>query len=288
MSAPHIIFFLQAAQYRPRPAYAGNRRLSSDSTSEKPTLTDHGNFATPRRGSFATAKTNTPQQQQHQQHQQQHKITAANPAPSPKLSLSPPQQQNPAGQNRRSPLTTPKPYAPAIVQNRLANDTRGKETLHIGDTSPPVAAQSEASPFWKLKHSPQPELSEKARTRTGSFGSFGKSKPPDSVNPNKSAVLSSGGGASGITNKKYSSSTSDLYSSASAYQIGKPLGMEDAAAASGKTAISNVNVSASKLPRFQPYTGSGRRSSLTRDFEQFSVMGKDKFKTSPQTSFFNR
>ncbi|KAG8181527.1 hypothetical protein JTE90_014255 [Oedothorax gibbosus] len=274
----------QSTQYRPRPNYSGTRRLSGDATPEKPTLsTDHSNFATPRRGSYNSPKPNPVQQ---------HKT--GNPAP-PKLSLSPPQQQN-----RRTPLA--KPYAPSTIQQNRQQDSKG--LLHIGDTSPPV--QRSNSPFdssgWRTKQSSehlenvdsswqakQPsEVLEKSRARTGSFSSFSKLKPPsESINPTKNTSLG-GGAVDSITNKKYSSSTSDLYSStSSAYQPMKPLGIDDAASSS-KTSISNVNVTASKLPRFQPYTGSGRRSSLTRDFEQFSAMGKDKFKTAPQTSFFNR
>ncbi|GFY47086.1 uncharacterized protein TNIN_489771 [Trichonephila inaurata madagascariensis] len=203
-------------------------------------------------------------------------------------------QQNPSILNRRSPLVAPKPFTGS--QNKMGDNTpKKKETLHIGDMSPPVQSGTQ-SPFgsaWKLKSSEQnqmdvdPSTSGVGRTRTASFSSISKIKPPENVALKSTAFNNTSGlsTVASITNKRFSSSTSDLYNT-STYQVSKPLLIEDSSA-DNKGPISNVSVNTtSKLPRFQPYIG--RRSSLTKEYDQFSAITKDKFKSNTQSSLYNR
>ncbi|GIY84684.1 uncharacterized protein CDAR_54301 [Caerostris darwini] len=260
----------QMTQLKTQPTFAANRRMSGDSTGRIATATGRNTLSssTARRTSLTSTKPSITQNKQ----------TTNQP---PQISA-----------NRRTPLTSPKPFTG--LQNKPGDpNAKKKETLHIGDTSPPVQSGT-LSPFgsaWRLKSQEQNQTDSSTsgigRTRTASFSSFSKLKPPENI-ALKTAALNSNNnmsGVSNITSKRFSSSTSDLYTS-SAYQASKPLVIDDASG-DGKSAISNVGVNtASKLPRFQPYIG--RRSSLTKDFDQFSALGKDKLKSNTQSSMFNK
>lgn len=91
-----------------------------------------------------------------------------------------------------------------------------------------------------------------------------------------------------ISTKKYSSSTSDLYNSSSIFQRKSSLTIEEPSP-SVKTSVSSSSLNtASKLPRYQPYTGWQMRTSLTNETEQVSAISKDSYKNPPKTSLFNR
>ncbi|GFQ91520.1 uncharacterized protein TNCT_151291, partial [Trichonephila clavata] len=265
----------QVTQIRTPLSYSTNRRLSSDSTPSR-TAPSIGRVTQPntRRSSLTTTKPS---------------ISQTKPTMTTNQT-----QQNPSILNRRSPLVAPKPFTGS--QNKMGDNTpKKKETLHIGDTSPPVQSGTQG-PFgsaWKLKSSEQnqmdvdPSTSGVGRTRTASFSSISKIKPPENVALKSTAFNNTSGlsGVASITNKRFSSSTSDLYNT-STYQVSKPLLIEDSSTDS-KGPISNVSVNTtSKLPRFQPYIG--RRSSLTKEYDQFSAITKDKFKSNTQSSLFNR
>ncbi|KAF8786709.1 hypothetical protein HNY73_008391 [Argiope bruennichi] len=260
-------------------SYAAGRRMSGEFTPNRPTAT-----TTPSRSTLSTTTTTA----------RRTSLTSTRPSITQNKQTT--NQPQPSLATRRNPLSTPKPLTG--IQNKIADqNAKKKETsLHIGDTSPPVQSGtlSQFGTSWKLKSQDQNQPEEDssstggARTRTSSFSSFSKLKPPENI-ALKSAAFSSNSGISGvssITNKRFSSSTSDLYST-SAFQSTKPLVIEDASGDS-KSSISNVSVNTtSKLPRFQPYTGI-RRSSLTKDFEQFSALGKNNNQRSNTNSMFNR
>lgn len=182
------------------------------------------------------------------------------------------------------------------MQNKNTDSgTKAKETLRIGDSSPPVQSGM-VNPFssgWKLKSS---EGSTKTatdttagnalRSRAGSFSSF--MKKPQEGSTSKSTLFSSSTSSlssTGVTNKKYSSSTSDLYNTPSTIQGKSSLLIEEPSAGI-KSAVSNLSLSTSKLPRYQPYTSWQKRTLLTNDNEPISAISKDSYKTS--ASLFNR
>ncbi|CAL1293577.1 unnamed protein product [Larinioides sclopetarius] len=268
----------QVTQLRTTPSYAAGRRMSGESTTNRQTATPGRSplsTTTNRRTSVTATRPNITQNKQ--------------TTNQPQASLA----------TRRNPLSAPKPLTG--IQNKTADQNAKKRetSLHIGDTSPPVQSGtlSAFGSSWKLKsqdhNQNQPDSDSSAtggaRMRTSSFSSFSKLKPPENIGLKSAAFNSNSGisGVSSITNKRFSSSTSDLYST-SAFQSTKPLVLEDASGDS-KSSISNVGVNAaSKLPRFQPYTGI-RRSSLTKDFEQFSALGKNNSqRNNAQSSMFNR
>lgn len=178
--------------------------------------------------------------------------------------------------------------------------TKEKDTLKIGDMSPPVLSGT-VNPFssnWTLKSpdtNPQfnsdKTLESVVRSRTGSFSSFGK-KPKESDTAKSTLFGSSSSNSSlsppNISTKKYSSSTSDLYNSSSMFQRKSSLTIEEPSP-SVKTSVSSTSLNtASKLPRYQPYMGWQRRTSLTNESEQVSAVSKDSYKNPPKTSLFNR
>nr|XP_042895876.1 uncharacterized protein LOC107454107 [Parasteatoda tepidariorum] len=233
--------------------YMGTRRLSGDQTSEIKPQASMGQTPASR-SSFTTTKPLLPQT----------KVTSST------------MQPNTLAATRRSSLTSPKPFTAAQMRNDSSS------TLHIGDTSPPVQS-GPTSPFsssWRLK-TPEPPTREKSptvpeRTRTSSFSALSKLKPPE-INT-KTSFFSGSNTTSAITNKKHSSSTSDLYNS-NVFHSSKPSLVLDDASSSGKSAISSVSATpASKLPRYQAYSGWQRRSSLTKESEQNSTAGKDKLR----------
>ncbi|GBM11395.1 hypothetical protein AVEN_249141-1 [Araneus ventricosus] len=280
----------QVTQLRTPPSYAAGRRMSGESTTNRQT-------ATTTQGRSALSTTTTQGRNALSTTTSSRRTSLASTRPSITQNKQMTNQPQASLATRRNPLSAPKPLTG--IQNKTADqNAKKKETsLHIGDTSPPVQSGT-LSPFgssWKLKSQDQNQsdgdssVTGGARMRTSSFSSFSKLKPPENIGLKSTAFNSNSGiaGVSSITNKRFSSSTSDLYST-SAFQSTKPSVIEDASGDS-KSSISNIGVNAaSKLPRFQPYTGI-RRSSLTKDFEQFSALGKSNSQRSnTQSSMFNR
>ncbi|KFM74069.1 Dystrophin-like protein 1, partial [Stegodyphus mimosarum] len=269
---------IQAIQTRQTTSFSGNRRLTSEQAApEKTATTSRIQYPTTRRSSLTPTKP----------------VSQSRTLTSQSTSL------NQTTSNRKSSLISQRPYT--TTQNKTSDiNSKPKEMLRIGDVSPPIQSGT-TNPLadgWRRKSHDQNTQSttEKttsisARNRTGSFSSFSKLKPPESSSGSSSSLFNSSSNISKISetaNKKHSSSTSDLYKSSTNIQANKPL-VIDESPSSGKSDISNANVNfTSKLPRFQPYNGWQRRSSLSNDFDQISALGKDIYKKIPETSLFNR
>jgi hypothetical protein len=253
-------------------SYTLGRRPSAEQVNEKPTQHSRNLATTNKRGS----------------------LTSTKPLASiSKISASP--NSTTLSASRKTPSI---PSRPSAIQIKAKDfGAKDKETLRIGDTSPSVQSGI-ASPFgtnWKLK-SPESSAQSTAektgtvRSRAESFSSSYVKKPQESGTAKNTLFGSSNSSISSasITGKKHSSSTSDLYNPPSAFQAKTSL-MIDEPSATVKSAISNLSISSiSKLPRYQPYTGWQRRTSLTSEGDHVSGVSKDSYKSSPQTSLFNR
>ncbi|XP_035225539.1 uncharacterized protein LOC118198059 [Stegodyphus dumicola] len=267
----------QAIQTRQTTSFSGNHRLTNDQAAPEKT-------ATSSRIQYPTRRSS---------------LTSTRPVSQSRTPTSQSTSPNQTTSNRKSSLISQRLYT--TTQNKTSDmNSKPKEMLRIGDVSPPIQSVT-TNPLadgWRRKSQDRNNQSttEKtttisARNRTGSFSSFSKLKPPESSSGSSSSLFSSSSNISKISetaNKKHSSSTSDLYKSSTTIQTNKPL-VIDESPSSGKSDISNANVNfTSKLPRFQPYNGWQRRSSLSNDFDQISALGKDIYKKIPETTLFNR
>ncbi|XP_054719782.1 capon-like protein [Uloborus diversus] len=264
--------------HKPLPSYAGFRRLSSDQIApEKSANTNRSQIST-KKSTLSTAKSTTPVSKP---------ASHQNLPSSRRSSLTQPRQYS--TQTKTSDATASSKQYPSQSKSADASN-KSKDFLRIGDTSPPVQSGT-MTPFgsgWKLNAPTPPDktVGMPPRSRTGSFSSYSKLKAPESP-PTKNTLFSNSNNFSNASSKKYSSSTSDLYSNQSSYQMTKPL-VIDEPLTSTKSSISNLNLTPpSKLPRYQAFSSFQRKASLS-DSEQFSPAEKDKFKSKTETSLFNR
>lgn len=204
---------------------------------------------------------------------------------------------------QNSALTSSTKKNPNISTKPLADQSKTrdsgakeKDALRIGDSSPTVQSAT-FSPFtsnWKLRTpdtssqftKDKPSVS--IRSRTGSFTSYGKKTQDDTEKSTLFGGSNSSLLSTNVTTKKHSSSTSDLYNSSTMFQRKSSLTIEEPST-SVKTSVSNLSLNTtSKLPRYQPYTGWQRRTSLTGENEQVSAVSKESYKTPSKTTLFNR